>query len=294
MKSMRDLAWRQGPVPLADPRSWSAPRRPDRAMSAAVSGLVLPYAQAGTRRTGRAPGPHPGPSGSLTMVSPWAEGDDSRLIHWAATARTGQLHVRRLEQPRSPSVLVVVDDGAGMALGSAVPKWALAVDAALLLAQAARRDGARFQARCWSGCCKADPDLLVPSWREPPLPLPLALEPRDLLVVVTSFTDPAKALSLLDAGAWGSAMLVEVRDPGEERLPAGMGWLAAPDGSTAVLVNGDDPDARRAFEEALRVARCQSAGELARRSVLHAVVSCDGGVLTGLERVLGRAARSVR
>lgn len=50
----------------------------------------------------------------------YVEGDDIRLVHWAASARVGQLVVREFEHRSLHRTLVVVDTGVGMGLGTGV------------------------------------------------------------------------------------------------------------------------------------------------------------------------------
>jgi uncharacterized protein (DUF58 family) len=74
----------------------------------------------------------------------FANGDDTRLIDWKATARRGKLIVRNQEAERSQTVIVLVDSGRLMtAEEGGVSKLDHAVNAALLLAHVALERGDR-------------------------------------------------------------------------------------------------------------------------------------------------------
>ena len=95
------LAWRWGPVEV---------------LSHALTVLPAPTAISAT-----APAPHPrglvgmeravraGEGGEFNKVRPFAPGDRLRRIHWAVTARTGQLHVTATHSDEDTQVALLVD-----------------------------------------------------------------------------------------------------------------------------------------------------------------------------------------
>jgi uncharacterized protein (DUF58 family) len=77
----------------------------------AVPGLEYPTAQ--VRQHTEGPQPVRAPrTGEVTRgVRAWEPGDGRRLVHWPATARTGALMARDLDDPAGDEVVVVVDLG---------------------------------------------------------------------------------------------------------------------------------------------------------------------------------------
>ncbi|HEX5740072.1 MAG TPA: DUF58 domain-containing protein [Pilimelia sp.] len=69
-----------------------------------------------------------------TATREYRHGDDLRRIHWRSTARTGELMVRREEQPWERRATVLLDNRAGAHLGGAADgtlEWAVAAAASL-------------------------------------------------------------------------------------------------------------------------------------------------------------------
>ncbi|HEY0486161.1 MAG TPA: DUF58 domain-containing protein [Mycobacteriales bacterium] len=62
----------------------------------------------------------------------YRHGDDLRRVHWRATARTGELMVRREEQPRQSRAVVLLDTRASAHHGESL-EWAVAAVASLTL-----------------------------------------------------------------------------------------------------------------------------------------------------------------
>lgn len=76
---------------------------------------------------------------------PYAPGDDVRSLDWSATARTGELYVKRHREERSHTLLFALDASRSMAFGTgAASKVEVAARAIALLTAAAGRAGDRF------------------------------------------------------------------------------------------------------------------------------------------------------
>lgn len=76
---------------------------------------------------------------------PYAPGDDVRSLDWSATARTGELYVKRHREERSHTLLFALDASASMAFRTGTAsKVELAARAIALLTAAAGRSGDRF------------------------------------------------------------------------------------------------------------------------------------------------------
>lgn len=78
---------------------------------------------------------------AVRSVREYRPGDALRLVHWPATAKTGEVMVRQLEAPASPRLAVVVDlrsgeDAAGRAAGMALDAMRNGVEVLLLTAEA--------------------------------------------------------------------------------------------------------------------------------------------------------------
>lgn len=71
-----------------------------------------------SRRPGAVPAAPPGQGMDLREIRAFAEGDDLRRIDAAATARTGQLHVRSFHEDRDDTTLLIADFRAPMLWGT--------------------------------------------------------------------------------------------------------------------------------------------------------------------------------
>jgi uncharacterized protein (DUF58 family) len=75
---------------------------------------------------------------------PYAPGDDVATLDWSATARTGELYVKRFREERNQTLLFALDTSASMGFGTASStKAATAAHALALLVAAAGRAGDR-------------------------------------------------------------------------------------------------------------------------------------------------------
>lgn len=218
-----------------------------------------------------------GKSLELAEISPFSPGDEAERIDWPATARTGEVHVRRYREERELTLWLLLDGSPSMRFGSRRrEKYGLALELALSVAYIALRHGNRVGALLPSGLLpprggKAQALLLA---REalrpgPARPLGEALDllgrvarRRSLLFLLSDFLDPFyPPLARLAARHDTVAVLVE--DPLERELPGG-GVLSFYDPETGeeVEVNALDPRVREAYRRRAEAHRQARMGEI--------------------------------
>ncbi|WP_105318240.1 DUF58 domain-containing protein [Thermus tenuipuniceus] len=214
-----------------------------------------------------------GKSLELAEISPYNPGDEAERIDWPATARTGELHVRRFREERELTLWLLLDGSPSMRFGSRRrEKYTLALELALSVAYIALRHGNRVGAILPSGLLppkggKAQALLLAREALKGGKPLPLGealgllervARRRSLVFVFSDFLDPFSA-PFARLAARHDLVGVLVEDPLERALPrAGMLSFVDPETGAQVEVNTLDPRVREAYRlraEALRVAR---------------------------------------
>jgi uncharacterized protein (DUF58 family) len=249
----------------------------------------------------------------LAQLRPYEIGDDVRHIDAAATARTGQPHVRLHVPERTLTTWIVLDVSPSMAFGTAERlKSDVAEGTALVLGRLAVRRAGRVAVLLFGA---GEPRLLPPRASRPGVvALRRALadgvaadgvaDPRalagalgrvakfagqpGLVAVVSDFRDQRGWTRPLGAlRARHSVVAIEVRDPREAEVPA-VGRLAVVDPETGQRIEVDT--SRRAVRE--RFAQIEAAGraevarDLRRLRVEHVVLSTDGDWLRDLGRRL--------
>ena len=249
----------------------------------------------------------------LALLRPYVPGDDVRHIDPAATARTGEPHVRVHVPERTLTTWIVLDISASMAFGTADRlKADVAEGVALVVARlAVRRAGRvglmtfgagerrllppRASRRGWTAVRAALDGGVAPDGNHEPTALADALvhlrmiagQPG-LVVLVSDLRDQegwAAALGALRARH--SVLVVEPRDPREAALPA-VGHLALVDPETGALVEVDT-SSHRLREEFARIEtadRAEVARELRKLRVEHVVLSTGDDWLRELGRRL--------
>jgi uncharacterized protein (DUF58 family) len=292
---LRPPAARQGPGPM-----------PQRLLEA----LDLVIAQ---RASGALPGDRRaaglGSGTELAQLRPYQVGDDVRQIDPAATARTGQAHVRLHVPERTLTTWILLDVSPSMAFGTATRlKIDVAEGAALALGRAAVRRAGRVALLTFGS---GDPRLSPPRASRPGI---VALrrrlgegvapdgeaDPRalvnaliragqvatqpGLVVVISDFRDQEGWTHSLGAlRARHSVLAVEVWDPREAELPA-VGHLALVDPETGERIEVDT--SRRAvrarFAEIEAERRARVALDLRRLRVEHVTLSSGGDWLREL------------
>jgi uncharacterized protein (DUF58 family) len=249
----------------------------------------------------------------LAQLRPYEIGDDVRQIDAAATARTGEPHVRLHVPERTLTTWIVLDVSPSMAFGTAQRlKADVAEGVALVLGNLAVRRAGRVAMMTFGA---GRPRLLPPRGSRPGV---VALrrvlaegvapdgvnEPHALahalgrvgrvarqpgfVAVISDFREHAgwtRALGALSARH--SVLAVEIDDPREAELPA-VGRLAVVDPETGERLEVDTsrPRVRERFAELERERRAAVTRELRRLHVDHVALSTDRDWLLDLGRRL--------
>jgi uncharacterized protein (DUF58 family) len=288
-------AARQGPGPMPQPL---------------LEALDLVVAQ---RASGALPGDRRaaglGSGTELAQLRPYQVGDDVRQIDPAATARTGQPHVRLHVPERTLTTWIVLDISPSMAFGTADRlKIDVAEGAALAIGRVAIRRAGRVALLTFG---EGEPRLLPPRASRPGM---AALTRRIAEGVAGDGVGDARALAnaltrigkvatqpglvtvisdFRDQEAWTrpigalrarhSVFAVEVQDPRESELPA-VGHLALVDPETGERIEVDTSRraVRERFAEIEADGRAQVARELRRLRIEHVVLSTAGDWLRQL------------
>ncbi len=288
---------RQGPGPIPAPL---------------VDALALSLARRGA---GVLPGdrlaPGVGSGTELAQLRPYQIGDDVRQLDPAASARTGQAHVRLQVPERILTTWLVLDLSASMAFGTADRlKSDVAEGVSQVVARAATRHGGRL------AVFTAGVERMLPPRGGPNAKLALrklldegvsvdgagdrgiapvlhrvgrlARQPG-LVVVVSDFRGELNwQRSARAIAARHRLLAVEIRDPREERLePAGRLALVDPETGGHVEVDTSRRKLRERFAAAAAEERAGVALALRRAGADHIVLSTQGDWL----RALGRALR---
>lgn len=249
----------------------------------------------------------------LAQLRPYEPGDDVRYIDPAATARTGEPHVRQHVPERTLTTWIMLDVSPSMAFGTANRlKSDVAEGVSLVLARLAVRRAGRVALLTFGA---EQPRLLRPRASKPGVAAvrralaegvapdgvskpsafaealhllrKIATQPG-LVVIISDFRDQhgwTRALGALQARH--SVMAVEVRDRREGNLPA-VGHLALVDPETGERIEVDTSRTavREAFTRYENEARERIARELRRLHVDHATLSTDVDWLRELGRRL--------
>ena len=292
-------AARQGPGPLPQPLI--------EALDVAVNRLVARRLPGDRRAAGVGIGTE------LAQLRPYEIGDDVRHIDPAASARTGQPHVRLHVPERALTTWIVLDVSPSMAFGTAGRlKADVAEGVALVFGRlGVRRAGSvgliafgaaavrvlpprgskpamvalrRMLAEGIAPDGQRDPDGLAGAARRVAR---LARQPG-LVVVVSDFRDQAgweRPLGSLRVRH--SVLAVEIVDPREAELPA-VGHLALvdPESGARIEVDTSSRHLRRRFAELERERGDALARELRRLRIEHVTLSTDGDWLLALGRHL--------
>jgi uncharacterized protein (DUF58 family) len=249
----------------------------------------------------------------LAQLRPYEIGDDVRHIDAAATARTGQPHVRLHVPERALTTWIVLDLSPSMAFGTAQRlKADIAEGVALVLARmGVRRAGAVGMVAFGAGT----PRLLPPRASKPGIVAVRRLlaegttpdgegDPHALAGALARLAKLARQPGLIslisdfrDQEGWmrplaalrihHSVLAVEIGDPREREIPA-LGRLALidPESGQRVEVDTSRRQVRERFAELERERRAAVGGGLRRLRVEHVVLDTDDSWLLELGRGL--------
>jgi uncharacterized protein (DUF58 family) len=292
-------AARQGPGPM--------PRALVEALDPMITRLIARMLPGDRRAAGVGVGVE------LSQLRPYVVGDDVRHIDAAATARTGQPHVRLHVPERAMTTWIALDLSPSMAFGTAERlKADVAEGVALVLTRIGiRRAGAVGVVAFGAGT----PRLLPPRASKPGLVAvrrlleegvtpdgqgdphamgdalvrlaKLARQPG-LVAVISDFRDQAGWIRPLGAlRSHHSVLAIEIGDPREREIPA-LGRLALIDPETGRRVEVDTSrrKVRERFAELERERRAEIASELRRLRVEHVGLDTDQPWLRELGRRL--------
>jgi uncharacterized protein (DUF58 family) len=292
-------AARQGPGPLPQPLI--------EALDLALSRLVSRTLPGDRRASGVGPGTE------LAQLRPYEIGDDVRHIDPAATARTGQAHVRMHVPERALTTWIVLDVSPSMAFGTAQRlKADVAEGAALVFGRLGMRRAGSVGLVAFGA---ATPRVLPPRGAKPGMVAlqrllaegvapdgqhhasglgdalhrvsRLARQPG-LVVVISDFRDQhgwQRAMGALRIRH--SVLAAEIVDPREAELPA-VGHLALIDPETGARIDVDTSNRRLRdrFAALERERRETLSRELRRLRVDHVTLSTEQDWLLALGRHL--------
>jgi uncharacterized protein (DUF58 family) len=292
-------AARQGPGPLPQPLI--------DALDVAVSRIVARMLPGDRRAAGVGAGTE------LAQLRPYEIGDDVRYIDAAATARTGQPHVRLHVPERALTTWIVLDVSPSMAFGTARRlKADVAEGVALVFGRLGVRRAGSVGLVSFGA---ATPRILPPRGAKPGIValrrmLAAGVAPDGqhdeagladalarvarmarrpgLVVAISDFRDQRdwqRAMGSLRLRH--SVLAVEIVDPREAQVPA-VGHLALVDPETGARVEVDTSNrrVRERFAELERQRRDTLANELRRLRVDHVTLATDHDWLPALGRHL--------
>lgn len=249
----------------------------------------------------------------IAQLRPYEVGDDVRQLDPAATARTGEPHVRVHVPERTLTTWVAVDVSPSMAFGTADRlKSDVAEGVAQVIGRLAVRRAGRVALMTFGA---GRPRLMPPRASRPGIVairralgegvvpdgkadsnamstvlvrLAKVAKQAGLVVIVSDFRDQDEWTRPLGAlSARHSVLAVEVRDPREGELPdAGQLALVDPESGELIQVDTSRRGLRERFAALEAEDRARVARELRRLRVEHVVVSTEGDWLRQLGRKL--------
>jgi uncharacterized protein (DUF58 family) len=253
----------------------------------------------------------------LAQLRPYEPGDDVRHLDAAATARTGQPHVRLHVPERTLTTWIALDVSPSMAFGSvlrlksdvaegvvlvlarlavrragSVGVVAFGADAPILLPPRGGRTGLAAVGELVRSGVAADGAQGHGGLADALRRIALLARRPSLVVVVSDFRgDDTWTRALPALCARHTVLAIEVHDPREATLPAG-GRLALIDPETGERIEIESSERLRArFAEIEQRRRAEIAANLRRQHVTHAAVGTDGEWTVELARALAEGGR---
>ena len=236
-------------------------------------------------------------------------GDDARRIDWNLTARSGRTHVRDTIADRELETWLVVDGSASLDFGTAdCEKRDLALSSAAAFGLLAARGGNRVGAVVFDG---AETQVVAPrAGRDAVMALLSRLERRErdvagagdlaaalrrarlaarrrgVLIVVSDLMDDSDwAAELRVASARHDVLVVELRDPREDELPAeGLLTLVDPETGRRLEVQTATRRVRERFAAAAVARREERRRSVRAAGADHLVLSTDRDWLPDVAR----------
>jgi len=265
--------------------------------------------------TGRLPGEQSTRGASvegteLSQLRPYVVGDDVRHIDAAATARTGEPHVRLHVPERAVTTWIVVDVSASMAFGTTTRlKSDVAEGAAEAVARVAIRNGGSVGLALAAGpdapvtpprggrTALADlrtqlragvvPDGVTGDLGHALRRVGRLARAAGIVVVISDFRDAGWATPLRNLAGRHSVLALEVSDPMEEELPdAGLVTFSDPESGELFDLDTSDRALRRLIAEGERERRAAVATTLRRAHAQHVALRTSDDWLRELGRHL--------
>jgi uncharacterized protein (DUF58 family) len=251
-------------------------------------------------------------------VREYQPGDDVRAIDWNVTARMRRPFVRRYEEERELTVMLVVDLSGSERFGTTRRfKNELAVELAAVLALAAVRNndrvglvlftdrvehvvrprkGRRHALRLLRDLLAADPVGTGTRVGAAAEYVGSLLGHKSIVFVVSDFADPDLERPLKRLALRHDVVAVTVEDPGERALPdVGLARFVDPETGETVDVDTSDAGVRSAYDTAVSEERTARERLFRRLAIDEVPVRTDGGYVEPLLKFFrSRESRAAR
>lgn len=249
-------------------------------------------------------------------VREYHAGDDIRSIDWNVTARAGTPFVKRFDEERELSVLILFDaSGSGAYTSADRFKREIGAEICALVAFSAIRNNDKVGLGIFTDqmelvlpprkgrrhVLRAVREVLAfqPEHRRSDLAVPLdyariAMRRRSVIFIVSDFRGPGLDRALPILARKHDVIPVVVSDPREHELPDA-GLVLAEDLETGVrqVVDTSDPAVREAYSNRA-TARAEARNEIFQRARVDAIeVSTEGGHVDALVRFFKMRSRRI-
>ncbi len=252
----------------------------------------------------------------FAQVREYQPGDDIRTIDWNVTARSGVPHVKEFVEERDLTILVAIDVSGSMAFGSVDwRKCDVAAELASVFAFSAVQNADRIGLLLFSGDVRAyipprrghgHAQVIVRAAADAAMHgaggladiehavmfLERVSAKRAVVIVLSDFLDLNFERPLRRLGRRHDVVALALRDPREERFPAGglVRLVDAETGQRRLIELGRDDVARRATQRAQQLARRFRSAAVDYLEISTAV-SYDRALLRFFRERVGRVSR---